>query len=41
VQPVRIDYAYGFSPAEMRRIREITLEHEAAFPERWNERFGR
>jgi hypothetical protein len=41
LQPVRIEYAHGFSPAEMRRIREIALGHEAAFLERWNEYFGR
>lgn len=41
LRPVRVEYAYGFGPAEMRRVREIALEHEAAFWERWNEYFGR
>jgi hypothetical protein len=41
LNPVRIDYAYGFSPAEMRRLREIVLQHEAAFLEQWDEYFGR
>jgi hypothetical protein len=31
LQPVRVEYAQGFNPAEMRRLREITNEHEA-FP---------
>jgi hypothetical protein len=41
LQPVSIVYSYGFSPAELRRIREIAFEHQAAFVERWNEHFGR
>jgi len=30
LQPVRVEYARGFNPAELRRLREITIE-------RWNE----
>ena len=41
LQPVTIAYSYGFSPAELRRIREIAFEHQTAFVERWNEHFGR
>jgi hypothetical protein len=41
LNPVRIDYAYGFSPAEMRRLREMVLQHEATFLEQWDEYFGR
>ena len=37
LRPVRVEYARGFSPAEMRRLREITTEHEANFLERWND----
>ena len=39
--PVRVEYAYGFTPAAMRRVRELTVEHEAFFIERWNEYFPR
>ena len=41
LQPVAIVYSHGFSPAQLRRIREIAFEHQAAFVERWNEHFGR
>jgi hypothetical protein len=41
MRPVRVEYAYDFTPAEMRRLRELVVEHEAIFLERWNEYFGR
>ena len=41
LQPVRIAYTYDLTRAEIRRIRELTFEHQAAFMERWNEYFGR
>jgi Domain of unknown function (DUF4160) len=41
LQPVRMQYAHGFSAPELRRLREITAEHEAIFLERWNEYFSR
>jgi len=41
LQPVRVEYARGFNPAEIRRLLEITVEHEAVFIERWNEYFSR
>jgi hypothetical protein len=41
LQPVRVEYAHGFNPAELRRMRELTFEHAALFLERWNEYFGR
>jgi hypothetical protein len=41
LQPVRVAYAYGLTPGEIRRIRELTFTHQAAFVERWNEYFGR
>jgi len=34
-------YSYRLSPAEQRRARELTFQHQAAFVERWNEHFGR
>jgi hypothetical protein len=40
LQPVRIAYAHGFTPAELRRMRELVFEHAAHFLERWNEYFG-
>jgi hypothetical protein len=41
LKPVRVEYARGFNPAELRRLRDITIEHESAFLERWNEHFSR
>ena len=41
LQPVRVAYSYGFSPPELRRIRELTFEHQVAFLQRWHEYFGR
>jgi len=41
LQPIRIAYAHGFNPAELRRIRELVFQHAAFFLERWNEYFGR
>jgi uncharacterized protein DUF4160 len=41
LRPVRVEYAYDFAPAEMRRLRELVVEHEVVFLERWNEYFGR
>jgi hypothetical protein len=38
---IRIAYAHGFTPAELRRIRELVFQHAAFFLERWNEYFGR
>jgi hypothetical protein len=41
LQPIRLAYAYRLTPAELRRVRELTFEHQAAFVERWNEHFRR
>jgi hypothetical protein len=41
LQPVRVEYAHGFSPPELRRMRELAFQHAALFLERWNEYFGR
>ena len=40
LQPVQIAYTHNLTPAEIRRIRELTFEHQVAFVERWNEYFG-
>jgi hypothetical protein len=39
--PVALTYSYRLTPVELRRVRELTLEHQAAFLERWNEHFRR
>jgi len=41
LQPVLIAYSYGFTPSQLRRIRELVFEHQAAFIEKWHEYFGR
>lgn len=41
LQPIRFAYSYRLTPAELRRVRELTFEHQADFLERWNEYFGR
>jgi len=38
--PVDLAYARGFSRTEIRRVRELTFEHQVFFIERWNEYFG-
>jgi hypothetical protein len=38
---VRIAYSSGLNPAELRRARELVVEHHAAFLERWNEHLRR
>jgi hypothetical protein len=39
LQPVALSYSNGLTPAELRRVRELTFEHQASFLERWNEHF--
>ena len=39
--PIELAYASGLTPAELRRVRELTREHAATFVERWHEVFGR
>lgn len=39
--PITFGYAHRLSPAESRRIRELTFAHRALFLERWNEHFNR
>lgn len=35
LQPVQMAFAEGFNPAELRRIRELTFEHQTEFLRRW------
>ena len=32
-------YSYRLTPGDLRRVRELTFQHQAAFVERWNEHF--
>lgn len=41
LQPVHFAYSYGFTPSQLKRIRELVFEHQASFVERWHEHFGR
>ncbi len=40
LQPLDLAFSRGFSRVELRRIRELTFEHQVFFVERWNEYFG-
>jgi hypothetical protein len=40
LRPVDLAFARGFNRAELRRVREVTFEHQVFFLERWNEYFG-
>ena len=39
LEPVELAYSYGLTPAELRRVRELTFEHQTEFLGRWNEHF--
>ena len=41
LQPVRVASSSGLSRHDLRRIRELTFEHQVLFVERWNEYFAR
>ena len=41
LEPVEFAYSEGLNPAELRRVRRLTAEHEAAFLERWHEHLNR
>jgi hypothetical protein len=41
LEPVQVAYSAGLTPAELRRIRELVVEHQASFRERWNEHLNR
>lgn len=39
LQPVGVAYSHRLTPAELRRVRELTFAHQGVFVERWNEHF--
>ena len=39
--PLQLVYARGLTPAELRRVRELTRDQAPAFLERWHEVFDR
>ncbi|PYN83135.1 MAG: DUF4160 domain-containing protein [Candidatus Rokuibacteriota bacterium] len=39
--PIQLTYARGLTPAELRRVRELTRDHAPTFLERWHEVFDR
>lgn len=39
LQPVQLVYSHRLMPGELRRVRQLTFQHQAAFVERWNEHF--
>jgi len=41
LQPVMLAHSTGFNRGELRTVRELVFEHQAAFVERWNEHFDR
>ena len=40
LRPVDLVFARGFTRAEIRRIRELTFEHQGFFIKRWHEYFS-
>jgi len=40
LRPVDLAFARGFNRSELRRVRELTFEHQVFFIARWNEYFG-
>jgi hypothetical protein len=40
LQPVRLAFSEGYSPSELRRILELTFEHQVFFIQRWHEYFA-
>jgi hypothetical protein len=40
LQPVSLAYNNGFSPKDLNRIREVTVDHLAEILEAWNEHCG-
>jgi hypothetical protein len=40
LSPLDLAFARGFNRAELRRVRELTFEHQVFFIERWNGYFG-
>jgi len=41
LQPLRLAFSEGFKPSEIRRLRQLTFEHQIQFLERWHEYLGR
>jgi hypothetical protein len=41
LEPVRLVYSNRLTPSELRRVRELTFQHQTAFLERWNEHLRR
>jgi hypothetical protein len=41
LQPVCLAFSEGFNPPEIRRLRQLTFEHQIQFLERWHEYLGR
>jgi hypothetical protein len=41
LQPVRFAHSEDLSPRELRRIREIAVDNEGTFVERWHEHLNR
>ncbi len=41
LRPVQVASSSGLTRSELRRIRELTFEHQTLFVERWNEYFNR
>jgi hypothetical protein len=40
LQPVRLSYNLGFTPRELRRLEELTSDHQQQFMEAWHGYFG-
>ncbi len=40
LQPVTLAFNLGFPPKELRRLENLTREHQQKFLEAWNEYFG-
>lgn len=38
--PIRLARSSGFTRAEIRRVRELTFEHQVFFVARWQQHFG-
>jgi len=40
LQPIRMEYNYGFTPTELNRITAIAREHEAELLKAWHDYFN-
>jgi Domain of unknown function (DUF4160) len=41
LRPVNLAFSSGLTRPELRRVLELTFQHQISFLERWNEHFGR